>query len=220
MRAHTQSGYRKGEETRRRILDGALKAFGEAPLAAVTTRRIAQAARVSLPTLQYYFGDKEGLYRACATEIVERYRRHTSAAAGEAAQAMRAECTPEAARLHLKAVVAALAELLVGSSETVGWFQFVTRELREPGPAFEILYETLWRPGVELTSRLIARIVGGSHNDPAVRIQALMLLSSVLSFQSGRSISLRAMQWTAIGRKELGLILAVLNAQIDAIGLR
>lgn len=218
-RAVAQPGYRKGEETRRRILDAALQAFGEAPLSAVTTRRIAQAARVSLPTLQYYFGDKDGLYRACATEIVERYRGHTSSAAGDAAQALRTGCAPEAARLHLKAVVAALAELLVGSGETLSWFQFVTRELREPGPAFEILYETLWRPGVDLTTRLIARMLGSSHDDPAVRIQALLLLSSVLSFQSGRSISLRAMHWTAIGRKELALILAALNDHIDAIGL-
>ena len=130
----------------------------------------------------------------------------------------RADCGPDAARLHLKAVIAGLAELLVGSSETVGWLQFVTRELREPGPAFEILYDTLWRPGVELITRLIVRIVGNSQEDAVARIQALLLISSVLSFQSGRSISLRAMQWTAIGRKEVTQILAVINGQIDAIG--
>ena len=218
LRTVANAGYRKGEETRRRILDASLKAFGEAPLQAVTTRQIAQAASVSLPTLQYYFGDKNGLYRACAKEIVERYRRHTTSAAGEAAQALRADCGPDAARLHLKAVIAGLAELLVGSSETVGWLQFVTRELREPGPAFEILYDTLWRPGVELITRLIVRIVGNSQEDAVARIQALLLISSVLSFQSGRSISLRAMQWTAIGRKEVTQILAVINGQIDAIG--
>ena len=86
MRAVANAGYRKGEETRQRILDAALKAFGEASFIAVTTRRIAQAAGVSLPTLQYYFGDKEGLYRACAEAIVERYRRHTTGAAAQAAE--------------------------------------------------------------------------------------------------------------------------------------
>jgi AcrR family transcriptional regulator len=69
--------HQKGQETRERILDAALKAFGEASFLAVTTRQIAQAASVSLPTLQYYFGHKEGLYRACAETIVERYRSHT-----------------------------------------------------------------------------------------------------------------------------------------------
>src|ERR1700691_6119463 len=59
-RAVSTAGYRKGEETRQRILDVALKAFGEDFFLAVTTRRISETAGVSLPTLQYYFGSKEG----------------------------------------------------------------------------------------------------------------------------------------------------------------
>jgi AcrR family transcriptional regulator len=66
VRAAANGGYQKGEETRQRVLDAALKAFGEASFLAVTTRQIAEASDVSLPTLQYYFGSKEGLYRACA----------------------------------------------------------------------------------------------------------------------------------------------------------
>jgi AcrR family transcriptional regulator len=63
VRGVANTRYRKGEETRHRILDAALEAFSEASFKAVTTRRISAAAGVSLPTLQYYFGDKEGLPR-------------------------------------------------------------------------------------------------------------------------------------------------------------
>lgn len=217
-RAVTNAGYRKGEETRKRILDVALKAFGEAAFRVVTTRHIAEAAGVSLPALQYHFGDKEGLYRACAEAIVERYRRHTTGAAATAREALRADCTAETARAQLKALIGALAGLLVGSKEAEGWSQFVGRELREPGPAFEILYESLWRPGVELTARLIARILGSADSEPAARIQALLLISSLLAFQSGRSISLRTMHWSTIGPQELAMVLSTLEGQIDAIG--
>jgi len=218
-RAVANAGYRKGKETRERILDAALAAFGEASFKAVTTRRISQAAGVSLPTLQYYFGDKEGLYRACAEAIVERYRRHTRGAGAEAAQALKEHCASAMARVHLKALIGALAGFLVGSKEAQRWAQFVARELRDPGPAFEILYENLWRPGVEITARLIARILGSPESDPAGRIQALLLISSLLAFQSGRSISLRTMHWSTIGREELALVLTGIHAQIDAIGL-
>jgi AcrR family transcriptional regulator len=214
-----RSGYRKGEETRQRILDAALKAFGEASFKAVTTRQISEKADVSLPTLQYYFGDKEGLYRACAETLVDRYRSHTTAAAAAANKALDEACTPQMARMHLKAVIGALAELLVGSSEVQRWAQFVGRELRDPGPAFDILYEKLWRPGVETTARLIARIQGAPRGDQADRIQALLLISSLLAFQPGRSISMRAMRWSTIGPKELAMVLAGLHAQIDAIGI-
>src|ERR1700733_4078447 len=216
-RAAVNGGYRKGEETRQRILDAALKAFGEASFTAMTTRRIAQAAGVSLPTLQYYFGDKEGLYRACAETIVERYRRHTGAAA-QAARASSEDRDAETTRAQLKTLIRALAGFLVGSTEAQRWSQFVGRELRDPGPAFEILYENLWRPGVELIARLIARILGRPQSDPAPRIQALLLISSLLAFQSGRSISLRTMHWSSIGQEQLAMVRGSLDTQIDAIG--
>jgi TetR/AcrR family transcriptional regulator, regulator of cefoperazone and chloramphenicol sensitivity len=222
LRAAASAGYRKGEETRQRILDAALQAFGEASFKTVTTRRLAQAAGVSLPTLQYYFGDKEGLYRACAQAIVERYRRHTGAAAQAARalseQVLSEDRAAETARAQLKALIRALAGFLVGSTEAERWAHFVARELRDPGPAFEILYDSLWRPGVELIARLIARILGRPQSDPAARIQALLLISSLLAFQSGRSVSLRTMHWPAIGPKELAMVLSSLDAQIDAIG--
>lgn len=217
-RASAKGASRKGEETRQRILDVALTAFGDASFKTATTRRIAEAARVSLPTLQYYFGDKEGLYRACAQAIVERYRRHTRAAGVAAATALSEECAAETARIHLKAVVRALAGFLVGSREAEGWAPFVARELRDPGPAFEILYEKLWRPGVVTTARLIARILGCPEEDPAARIHALLLLSSLLAFQSGRSIALRTMRWSKIGPSELTMVVSALDAEIDAIG--
>ena len=217
-RADPNTGYRKGEETRQRILDAALKAFGEDSFKAVTTRRISDAADVSLPTIQYYFGDKEGLYRACAEAIVARYRRRTSEAARRATEALGENLSTETARVHLKAVIGALAGFLVGSREAERWAQFVAREMRDPGPAFEILYENLWRPGVELTARLIARVLARPEGDQAARIQALLLISSLLAFQPGRSISLRTMHWSTIGPEELALVLSSLNAQIDAIG--
>jgi len=210
--------HRKGQETRERILDAGLKAFGESPFLAVTTRQISTAAAVSLPTLQYYFGDKEGLYRACAEAIVEGYRRRTKVAGAKAADALKEGCSAVTARVQLKALIAALGEFLVGSMETGRWAQFVARELRDPGPAFEILYAGLWQPGVDITARLIARVLDVPQGDPAARIRALLLISSLLAFQSGRSISLRTMHWSTIGPVELAMVLSGVEAQIEAIG--
>jgi TetR/AcrR family transcriptional regulator, regulator of cefoperazone and chloramphenicol sensitivity len=217
VRAVANGGYRKGEDTRERILKVALTAFGEAPFVAVTTRQIAEAADVSLPVLQYYFANKEGLYRACAEAIVERYRHHTAGAAAEARKALNEHSAADTARPYLKALIGNLAGLLLGSQRAESWVHFVARELRDPGPAFEILYENLWRPGVDITARLVARILGCSERDPAARIQALLLISSLLAFQSGRTMSLRAMHWSKIGREELAMVLSVLDSQIDAI---
>jgi AcrR family transcriptional regulator len=218
LRSLPHAGHQKGRETRERILDAALKAFGGASFLAVTTRQISTAASVSLPTLQYYFGDKEGLYRACAEAIVERYRRHTQVAGAKAAEALNEGCSAATARVQLKELIAALGKFLVGSRAAERGAQFVARELRDPGPAFEILYAGLWRPGLQITARLIARILGSHDDDSAARVRALLLISSLLAFQSGRSVALRTMHWSAIGPVELAMVLSGVEAQIDAIG--
>ncbi|HUA09228.1 MAG TPA: CerR family C-terminal domain-containing protein [Candidatus Acidoferrales bacterium] len=213
-------GYPKGRETRQRILDVALQAFGDAPFAAVTTRQLAEIADASLPTLRYYFGGKEGLYRACAEAIVERFRAHMAPTAARAAEALREDPSPEAARMQLKAVMGTLAGFLIGSTESERWSHFVAREMRDPGPAFDILFEHLWQPGVATAARLIAHILGCGENDVPARITALLLVSSLLAFQSGRSVSMRIMHWTSIGEHELAMVVAGLDAQMDAIGRR
>jgi AcrR family transcriptional regulator len=51
--------------TRGRILSSALDLFADAGMTGVTTREVAAAAGVSLAMIHHYFGNKEGLYRAC-----------------------------------------------------------------------------------------------------------------------------------------------------------
>jgi TetR/AcrR family transcriptional regulator, regulator of cefoperazone and chloramphenicol sensitivity len=213
-----RGGYRKGDETRERILDAALTAFGKSPFSAVTTRQIADAAHASLPTLQYYFGGKEGLYRACAQTILERFRLRMAGPAADSTLALSADCNAEMARHHLRTVVEALSKFLIGSKETERWAQFVARELREPGPAFDVLYANLWRPGVEIVARLIARILRKTEIDATARVEALLLISSLLAFQSGRGVSMRIMGWKTIGSNELSLIQSHVDVHIDALG--
>ncbi len=51
--------------TQTRILEGAMRMFGEEGTGNVSIRRIAASAGVSLATVHHYFGSKEQLYDAC-----------------------------------------------------------------------------------------------------------------------------------------------------------
>jgi AcrR family transcriptional regulator len=55
-------------EARARLLKEALRLFSENGFAKTSTRQIAQEAQVNIASIRYYFGDKEGLYRAVFTE--------------------------------------------------------------------------------------------------------------------------------------------------------
>ena len=59
----------RGEDTRRRILAAALDIFAAEGYEGASTRHLAERAGVNLPAIQYYFGSKEGLYRAVIGDI-------------------------------------------------------------------------------------------------------------------------------------------------------
>ena len=69
---HARPGaQQRGEDTRLRILRTALQVFATEGYDGASTRTLAQRANVNLPALQYYFGNKEGLYRAVIDHISE-----------------------------------------------------------------------------------------------------------------------------------------------------
>ena len=211
------SGYAKGDLVQERILGVAMEVFGEVGFKAATTRRIADAAGVQLPAIQYYFQNKEGLYLACAQEIVQGYRHHMGSSATKAHEVLKGPANTARARAALCELMEALLSLLVGTSDTRHWAAFIARETSDKGPAYEILYANVWSPGVELTARLIARIRREKDVTPLARVQALLLISGAMVLQSSGSVSRRLLNWSTIGNEERETVMAALNAQIAAL---
>ena len=114
-------------------------------------------------------------------------------------------------------MIAALAVVIVESKQAGNWAPFAAREVRDPGAAFELLYKRLWQPGLQIVVGLLARIRGVASTDSAAGVQAVLLISSLSAFGTSRKATLRALGWSKIGPRELKTILAVLEAQIDAI---
>ena len=84
----------RGEDTRRRILETALDLFAAHGYEGASTRQIADGAGVNLPAIQYYFGNKEGLYRAVIDDITADTDRHMSALVERVGIALDAADTP------------------------------------------------------------------------------------------------------------------------------
>lgn len=209
-------GYGKGDDTRRRLVGEALRIFGERGYAAATTRELASAAGTTLPSLTYYFGGKEGLYVACAEEVVERFLDATGGAAAAAQADLDRSVTAEGARDHLKALFRALASLLTGpeAGHNAG---FVREVLSGQGPAFDVLYGRLWGPGIELAAALITRASGGRLAPGTAKVRGIMMLASLTGFASGREIILHAVGPDDLGETVRTEVTAVLDEQIDEI---
>lgn len=81
-----------GEQSRERLMRAGLRLFAHQGFARTSTREIAEAAGVNLAAISYYFGDKEGLYRAVFSETQGKPDEEIARFAGEnltLAQALR-----------------------------------------------------------------------------------------------------------------------------------
>ena len=56
------------DDARQRLLTAGLRLFAEQGYSKTSTRELADAARVNIASISYYFGDKAGLYRATFVE--------------------------------------------------------------------------------------------------------------------------------------------------------
>src|SRR5215470_16181189 len=65
------------DETRRRLVSGAITLFARDGFAGASSRDLAKEAGVNVATLHYYFGSKQGLYDAAVDEIYRRLRTRT-----------------------------------------------------------------------------------------------------------------------------------------------
>lgn len=208
----------RGQETRERILDAALVTFGREGFEQATTRRIAERADVALPAIRYYFDHKEGLYLACAREIVARYQ----AGIGDFMQSVVADldngCSPEVARSHLKAVMRRVFEI-AGAPGSEPGTAFVMREMSEQGPAFDVLYRDLWNPGMQVTAALIARARDLPGPDDDTHLQALMLHASFSAFTVTLPVSTRYLDESGSSddSQRRATTMALLDAQIDQL---
>lgn len=216
-RRHPEAGgYARGEETRARIITTALRVFGEQGFNQASTRQIAADAGVNPPALQYYFGGKEGLHRACAQFIIDRVLSIVSPALTRAR-----ELEPPAPRQQaidaLCAVLDAMADGLV-SAGSESWSRFITRGKADgAGPAIGMLRQNIGTPIFQTAAHLIAMVTGCDPADEVTRIRTAAILGQVSTFHTNRETTLEALTWTEYHAQRLQMIKTVIREHTRAI---
>ncbi|RZT36674.1 CerR family C-terminal domain-containing protein [Cupriavidus agavae] len=213
-RPTAEGGYQRGEETRARIIDAALRLFAAHGFDGASTRDIAKAANVNAPALQYYFDNKEGVYLACIDYFVERAFALVQdvVVAAEAQLASDDVSDEELVETYL-ALQARFAMFLYECPETDHWRQFMARERAGLGPpgAFERIDAGINRRLFALTSALIGRLIGQPASDENTRIRAVAIDSQIAAFKVMRRHILRALQWEGFGEAETQKVQEVLQ---------
>jgi AcrR family transcriptional regulator len=218
MVSASQSSEAPSDGTRRRILQAGLRSFAAEGYAGATTRMIASGAGVTLPAIAYHFGNKEGLHRACAEAIVIGYHAHMlplAVAAREAADS--SSLSADAARSWLDQLIESLVAAVSAGPEERLATHFALRELREPGPGYELLMRELWKPGILLVADLIARARGEKSASEQDRVGALMLLSSLSAFSILAPVALAVTGWGDVTGEHHATIAARARQLLDGL---
>lgn len=215
LRRPSAGGYARGDETRRKIIEAAIGLFGQHGFEGASTRDIAARAGVNAPALQYYFENKEGLYRACAESIAD-----------ESWQAFEPAVLRAREALAQDADTGTLVEAFVGIQMAVADRSFVkhhgpdarlffAREQggSEPEIGSQILRERVREPLNIVNAALLARITGVPADDPLTVVRMFTLYGQFLLFHLARRSTLAMLQWDDIDAEKAEFVKASVSEQ-------
>ncbi|HET7884040.1 MAG TPA: CerR family C-terminal domain-containing protein, partial [Acetobacteraceae bacterium] len=206
------------EEARRRILDAALELFAINGFEGASTRSIAETACVNLPAIQYYFGSKEGLYRA----VIEQFSEQMRAGVAPIAERIRAELAqgkPSRRRLvgllcdMLDVIVALILDDSVPNRESRQ--RFFARMEVEPNPAVDALQDEMVRHVCEPCCAVIGRLIGRPPHNEQVLLHAMTIIGQAKIF-CGWGTN-RVLRWDTIGEARVRKAQAVVREHIEAV---
>ncbi len=147
-----------GEATRARLLESAGELFAEQGYAETTGKAIAARANADIASINYHFGNRDGLYRAV---LVEAHRHF-----------VRLETLDEIAAMNIPAsekLRELIAMILTNFGGSQHWSaRVLMRELVSPSSNFEVLRREELPPKLTVALGIISEITGIPSGDPAL----------------------------------------------------
>lgn len=175
----------RGEDTRRRILETALDLFAAHGYEGTSTRQIAEGAGVNLPAIQYYFGNKEGLYRAIIEDIVADTERHMAELLPRVQAALdRADATPAELSELLCEMFETFVALVTSGTQVESRRLFFARAEVEETPGIDRLHDNGMRQIFNPCLALLSRIHGKPETVPEMTMRTMALIGQVVIFCS------------------------------------
>lgn len=213
---HRPASYARGEDTRRRLVETAIEAFGAYGYDATSTRRLAEQAGVTLPSIQYYFGSKEGLYRAAIEHIVQPMNDRMKPVADRITAALAGTDMRRAELLDLLGdMLDAFVATMVGGEDRDSRKRFLARAEVERSLALDPFRDSIRRHIVQPCAALVGRILGQPPDDEEVMLRTVAIVGQVSVFcHLGAQ---RALNWREFTDERVRAVQALIRQHARAI---
>lgn len=168
----------QNNDTCRRIIAAAAEEFAQRGFASARVRQIVNAAQVNLAAVNYYFGGKEGLYRATLL-FLQRQAQEGVAVPPSNRRGRSAE-----QRLHRR--IYAIIDRFIGADHPSPLGRILAHEAINPTRHLESLLADTMRPEVERIHALLREIAGPALPDNDVTHAALGVVGQCLLYLYAR----------------------------------
>ncbi|MGB6064162.1 MAG: CerR family C-terminal domain-containing protein [Desulfomonilaceae bacterium] len=207
-----------GEWTRQKLIQTGVEVFGRYNFEATTTRMLANRAGVNLASIPYHFKSKEGLYHAVVHHIVEQASAAFRPPVAEISEALqKTSCSKPECFAMLSRLLNVMVLTMLGTPEAKSWAGIVLREQMEPTSAFDIIYEGLMQPLIQVYLTLTARILDRQPDDPEVKLRVIAIVGQVLVFRAWREAIIRTLHWEGYSPEEIDAVRIEVVKQARAI---
>ena len=212
----------RNDGTREKLLLAALELFGQYGFEGVSTRKLAEQAGVNLQAINYYFGNKRGLYNAVADYLIDRLQtrigERRKLVLGRFAEAQSGG--PPIDADEARAILTVLGETMLtlfADDESAVWVRYMVREQAEPTEAYDRIYTGFMQPMLAAVRHLVGILLELDANCERVRLRTLSLVGSLIVYRVGRATILREMGWSAVGLDEVAAIRGIAAELVASI---
>jgi AcrR family transcriptional regulator len=209
----------KGEDTARRILLAAIEVFADEGYEGASTRSLASRAGVNAPAIQYYFGSKEGLYRAVIAHIANLVEERLAPLAQRITAALTGEPTPPELTALLLDLLDGFLDLVVCRGIPEAAALLLARAEIENAAALDALQQAVLRLAFGPAFAVVARLLGLAESDEEVKIRTFMIFGQAMVFKKRTSKmgACPALGWAELDDKQIKTIATILREQAEAI---
>ncbi|MBO0720786.1 MAG: CerR family C-terminal domain-containing protein [Blastocatellia bacterium] len=165
--------------TRAKLIEAAGEVFAEVGYEAATVREICARAGANVAAVNYYFGDKLGLY----TEVLR-----SLSAVDAVRKALNSEGSPEEI---LRRAIKGMLENLCREDQQALRFRLIMHELGKPTPALSRVIDETIRPLFSRLRELVGAILNLPPDHPKTRFCTLSIVGQIIHYKHGRPILAR-----------------------------
>lgn len=197
-------------ETRASLIQTAINMFGDGGFDTVSTRQLADRAKVGLSAIAYHFGGKAELFDAAVESIADYCRGLTR----EVSDQLDADASDDPAE-RLALAVRTYFGVLFAGDEPQSWVNFLVRCSVDAPVAYDTLYEAAFGPlETALTVNLAAHL-GVDPGDEDVKLRAYIATHSIVSMRTNRAAFLRHLGWSKLGPPQIQILESIITSLVN-----